>query len=666
MASGTNPGTTYTITTGDPGVYHEDRVVVTTVGATSITQMFRVDGAMLEADGWHFVDTGTAYATVQNPDGSIHYFTYSGTSPWLTSAWQGSDNNTVYNAVDFGVTANGSASVNAGALSSLFTAMAGAAGLGGGMLWIPRYNFPVNASSALNAPVGCIFQGLGTGGYNNGYEFFHFSISDGAATVASTFFSNSGNHTPGGTIFRNLAFQWIEPGYVGDTCLNFNYSNNIAQECTFTDCPLAINFQGLQQSAKQCSISYGNDSDNPVQNNTTAIVMAGIQCEVSGPSEMNGGGLSGSTTATFCSIGGGLRHSNHSTFRNLHIFGWDYGIDYSDINNVVGSTRSGTQNTVIDGCHMEISRTCVYMTPYNPGGGSTGQIFDQTIVSCNLQKGQDSNDPSPIVYIDSNGGLASNIGPIMLANNLIFSNVTDDTKHEGVAQSNQYGVEIGVCESVSIIGGQISQVGGNNPDVIGTANICISGDAVQVSLDSVNLGPLFYGANHGDSTGTNGSGPSEYALLISGSPASVQVNNCYMAGFDGPAVSITGSPSSVYITNCVMQAGSSVSVTGSPSTVFVANCVGYNDQNATINTLAHISTGVAYSAHNQGSNGGTSYYGPSFVVFTANAFGGSFQVNGGAALTLLPTQVVTLTLASPYDTIQFNTHVPAAIQWTGR
>jgi hypothetical protein len=66
--------------------------------------MFRVYGATLDptSDEWSFVDTGTAYATVQNPDGSIHYFTYSGTSPWPTSSWQGSDNNTVYNAVDYG------------------------------------------------------------------------------------------------------------------------------------------------------------------------------------------------------------------------------------------------------------------------------------------------------------------------------------------------------------------------------------------------------------------------------------------------------------------------------------------------------------------------------------------------------------------------------------
>ena len=105
MASGTNPGSTYTITTGDPGVYHEDRVVVTPVGVTTITRMFRVYGATLNTvtEEWSFVGVSMAYATVQNPDGSIHYFTYSGSTPWPTSAWQGSGNNAVYNAVDFGL-----------------------------------------------------------------------------------------------------------------------------------------------------------------------------------------------------------------------------------------------------------------------------------------------------------------------------------------------------------------------------------------------------------------------------------------------------------------------------------------------------------------------------------------------------------------------------------
>lgn len=100
--------------------------------------------------------------------------------------------------------------------------------------------------------------------------------------------------------------------------------------------------------------------------------------------------------------------------------------------------------------------------------------------------------------------------------------------------------------------------------------------------------------------------------------------------------------------------------------LYISNCPGYNDQNTSINTLANITASTAYHAANQGANGGTSYFGPSFVMFTANASGGTFQYNGGAAQTLLPSQVVCLTLASPYDTIQFNTHKPAAFAWVGK
>jgi hypothetical protein len=491
MASGTNPGTTHTISpSSDPGVYHEDRVVVTEVGSTYVTQMFRVYGATLDvlSGTWSYMGATTAYATVQNPDGSIHYFTYSGTNFWLTSAWEGSDNNTVYNAVDFGVTASGSDTSNSAALTALFTAMATATfpALLGGTATIPQYNFPVAALS-LGPPINSIFQSLGTGGQKGIYTAFHFSISDPEEASSPSIFllCDNSDHTPGGIIFRNVAFQWVEPAYAGDTCLYFNVWNNVAQECTFTDCPRAINFQGLQQSAKQCSINYGVNITTPTA--ISAIILGGNQCEVSGPSEMNGGLTSGTAPVpignAFMYICGGPSNCDHSTLRNLHIYQWNYGVDYSDVNST--GISGGCQNTVIDGCHMEIFKTCVNMKAVS----SDTVVFNQTIVNCTLEKGQDSMDGSPIVFIDSNGGLATNIGPITLSNNLIFSNVTYDPDdpthpHYGEAQDGQYGVQIGTCADVSIVGGRISQMGGNNPTepTTGSANICISGDPTSVTL----------------------------------------------------------------------------------------------------------------------------------------------------------------------------------------
>jgi hypothetical protein len=140
-----------------------------------------------------------------------------------------------------------------------------------------------------------------------------------------------------------------------------------------------------------------------------------------------------------------------------------------------------------------------------------------------------------------------------------------------------------------------------------------------------------------------GSGASDYALLISGC-GQVVLTDCSMEGFITPVL-----------------------ITGSVVELLIRNCVGYNDQDTVINTLAHITDGTAYSAATQGANDGTSYYGPSLVMFTANSSaGGTFQVNGGTPQGLLANQFVTVFLNSPYDTIQFNVHPPATFSWTGR
>jgi hypothetical protein len=326
MASGTNPGTTYTITALDPGVYHEDRVVVTEVGSTYITQMFRVYGAQFDftLGTWSFQsDVSTAYATVQNPDGSIHYFTHSGANGWLTSAWQGSDNNTVYNAVDFGLNAGGIASDNTNALASLFTSMltAAAPALGGGTAHVPQYNFPVNASTTgITVPPGppgagaglggCIIQGLGTGGADKEHTAFHFSITDPSDEAGPfTFLNCSGphHHTSGGTYLRNIAFEWVSAGYALDTVLYLDYYNGGADSCTFANCATVAFIRGLGMRFRNCTINYYGTT-MPLSPNFTAILLSAINCEISGPSELNAKYLldnatSPATTATCISIG---------------------------------------------------------------------------------------------------------------------------------------------------------------------------------------------------------------------------------------------------------------------------------------------------------------------------------------------------------------------------
>lgn len=437
------------------GVQHTDQEFTDSSGNS---YLFRMYNAWFDftAGNWQTLTGGSseAYATVQNPDGSIHYYWNGGSSFW--TEWQGSNNNTIYNGVDFGATGGGSASSNTAALSSLFAAMATATApaLGGGMARIPQYNFPVNAST-LGIPVlgpsgnfgGIVIQGTGGGGQNGSMkEAFTFSINDGADLVAGIFWSiNNSNHTSGGTWIKNIAFQWTSPDYPADTCLNVNVWNFAAEGCTFTDCPVAINLQGLSAKVTGCTVDYGLSA---TQTAVTQFLVQGQQTEISGPSELDGHNIGGNETCI--SIGGGTSNANHCTFRNLHIYDWTYGIDYSDVN-LLMSTHSGTQNTVIDGCHLEIANTAINMVPHD----STGMIFNQTLSNCLITKGQDSTNPAPIVYIDSNGGSISNVGPVLMVNNVIYSDVTGGMGqggqggHMGQAQPNQYGVQIGDAEGFS-------------------------------------------------------------------------------------------------------------------------------------------------------------------------------------------------------------------------
>jgi hypothetical protein len=565
---------------------------------------------------------------------------------------------TVYNYGNYVNTApvgGGSAAVNTAALVSMFTAMDNAAGMGGGWAWIPQYNFSVTANSTGPGIIvppgptgqglgGCILQGLGSGGSKGtagSVGTYHFIINDDTSGFANTFLNCSGAHTSGGSYFNNLSFRWQNPGYALDTCLYLNFWGNVVADCTFTDCPVAMNIQGLGIQIRHCVITYGDYNINTGPFNTTAILMTAINSEIIGPSEFNGQNVGPNAfttgTSTCIAIGGGLANCNINRFRNLHVVDWCYGIDYGDIN--ASGIGSSTQFNVIEDCHFECIRTCVYLKP----NSSSGQIYDQKFANNTFIKGQNSMAGDPVVLIDSNTGTNQNIGPIMMVDNFIYSNCTSSGGHTGVAQNNQYGIQIGNAHFVTITGGQISQMGNaNNLGSDNSANICISGNPDAVVIQGVNLSGTYYGVNNGGSTGANGSGASMYSLLISGSPGSVRVSNCTMGGTTG---------------------ASPISVTGSTSLI-VTNCINYNDQNTVVTTLGSLNPGTPYSASQNGST--NKYYGPSFVMFTQSASGGTFQVNGGTAQTPAASQVVTLYLGSPYDTITFNTHLPSALQWIGK
>jgi hypothetical protein len=76
QAAGTDPGTQYLPATSGGIPYTEDRQVTLTTGPG--TQVYRTNNAQFQSgtETWAQMDTSKpAYTYVQNPDGSIHYYT---------------------------------------------------------------------------------------------------------------------------------------------------------------------------------------------------------------------------------------------------------------------------------------------------------------------------------------------------------------------------------------------------------------------------------------------------------------------------------------------------------------------------------------------------------------------------------------------------------------
>jgi hypothetical protein len=166
IATGNDPGTQYH-PSETSGVYHEDREV--TVSGGSGSQMWRVYNAQFaSSSGLWFVQNASlpAYATVQNPDGSIHYFTSpSGLTQWSTSQWVGSDNNTIFNAVDYGLVAGSGVSqtqqqANVTALQNAVNAAIGT----GGTVAIPAGVYELSGTvNVTNVQGGLVIRGESAG-----------------------------------------------------------------------------------------------------------------------------------------------------------------------------------------------------------------------------------------------------------------------------------------------------------------------------------------------------------------------------------------------------------------------------------------------------------------------------------------------------------------------
>lgn len=399
----------------------------------------------------------------------------------------------------------------------------------GALAFIPQQSFPVTSSpGGFAVPDQCNFVGSGGGGtpLAGSGPFYHFVITPASASPTTFFSCASSDYTSGGVYFRSLAFHWGASSYPTDTCIYAAMWNVRAIRCTFTDCPMAFNATGVGCALEQCMINYTVSSETG-QNNTQAVILAGSQCAIRGPSVFSqtsphAGGAIGCTCIS-------VQGAEHAVIADLQILEWTLGVDFSK--------ASGASSCEILNSEIVCWETALNIALPNPEGTTTGI----KVTSCTLAKASDSNDTHAIVNIDAGGGV---IGDVTLLDCTVFSMAQ--------APAGQCGLVIGNGNNIKVLGGTYSN---NGPS--GGAGIAITGGVGDLQILGANLQPSYITAN----TNTQ-----QYALSISGNPTNVLVSSCDMSGYSpGSPVSITGHPTNLRIVNCPGYNTNNTHLTATPS-----------------------------------------------------------------------------------------------------
>ena len=499
------------------------------------------------------------------------------------------------------------------ALSNMFMAMnPSSQGAIGGVAFIPQQSFTVHASSGgFAVPDQCNIIASGGGGSDSASAFFHFIVD---FSTGATFLSCAGAYTTGGKYFHGLAFQGINWGSAGATCISAVTANCRGLQCTFTNCPRAFSAQASCCTLERCTIAYLSPS---APNGATAVVIASSQCAILGPGEFfqtpphSGMGGHGPQSCTCVSVQGG---ADHALIADIHISDWTTGVDLSQ--------GGGSTYTHIRNCEIQSYITALSIKINGDGAPITSvKVTSSTLARTNYSA--DSNDPSPVVLIDPDGFGNSALSDITLTNCTVF-NMGDASSSY---LTGQHGLKIVGGTNIKILGGTYSN---NSPN--GGAGVAITGACGDVQIIGVNLQPMY-------DDGTSGSTPQnqQFALLVSANPTgTVLVSGCDLRGYaPAPPVSISG----------VM------------SNLFIYDCLGYNDQTTPLNGST-----PPVSNTNSAATCSTPYFGPSIITFwnaspvMLNVFGLTLTLSFGVVF-----------LPSPYDVFYFSgTTLPTNFSWYGK
>jgi hypothetical protein len=506
QATGANPGVEYLPVSGPQMPYNEDRQVTLPSGPGA--QMYRTVNAQFQAasNNWLVKNSSApAYAEVQNPDGSIHYYALNS-----SGTWDGSGNNAVFNGADFGMVPGTDST------AALNNAINAALNAGGGEVFIPPGSYDIFDVIDL------AFSGVP--GHDWGVIIRGVSGSTELVqnTITSDVFSFSGYNSGRGIRFQDLRITYNTTTENQTTLAAavraLNSQNVTCERVYFKNCPQALYSNSLECGLFNCTITYDNfplGTSGTVA--PTMVYLGGAEnyidsCVISQTPRDNTP-IAGPVgcIGVIVDPGGGAYY-----ITNTHLSDFTTGIVVQGGPNL---TRLFCSNVICESW----TNSLVIQQP--TGTNTIQQVYCD---DCLFARTNGSSDTTSIgVLIGTSGGANGSLGEIFLNNCMCF--------HWNVA-----GVQVNAGQKIVVTGGRYGSNAFNSGSTSG--GITIAGGA-DVTISGVDLTPKV----------TSPAYPSQpYAIAITAAVSGLYVRGCNLSGYTTPPgpLYLSSAGTQIEITDC--------------------------------------------------------------------------------------------------------------------
>ncbi len=546
------------------GVWHEDHEIDGV--------MYRAANAKFDDQGtkmWSLVSSGKpAYAMAQNTDGSFNYLYMPKNSlPWPTSAWLGTGQPLIYHAVNYGMSPN-----NTDNTAALRAALTAAFNGGGGIVLIPAGVYQINGTISFNyTGIPGNDRGIIIAGGGGTAEL----VQNGYVDTFSFTSLTSGR----GVRFRDLRISYVKPTgspppqpYAIRTadCVNIT-----CEGVYFSGCPAFINDNRSNGCGLfDCTIDYGNGVAG-----VTLVYLTGSQdfvdhCRFSQTPQ--GGGKGGPSGV----VGIVIQTASVPYVSNTH---------FADLDTAIWV--QGGSNSLLRATLSNVSCECwTYGLRIQPASASVA-IYQVFVNDCDFARAPDSNAVSPGAFIDTNGGVSTNVSDIFFSNCM---------SHDWAGP----GMQINGGQDVQVIGGRFGS-NASDPSMLTSGGIAVTGPAQNVTIVGADCKGAIPPYSSEPPTGIQ-----PYGISVTGTVIAMQVRGCDLSD-NGP-----NNNQPLYVANH----GTDLRVT---------DCVGYNDRLPPANVL---SSGVGppallFSNISRWPNASTGWYGPiAFYVWGGDVT--SIEIDG--------------------------------------